>query len=226
MQPCTWEVRLAGFRIGPHSKASQTSCTLISPFLRSMPTSTHAATTEFFSVPQASPTPSSGVTFFRRSDQLNCFAAVSRTVPDARIVKVSQPELQRVGPRRRGQLVHERLAREVVARRRQTPVRPLGQRRIGADGLGPLVRDLVGRINGRAAGVDVREVPGDQRAFGVETALALDDRRRPEIGPGELLGPRPAHADRLARPPWPGGPLPVRPARRACRRIRRPCPAR
>ena len=58
------------------------------------------------------------------------------------------------------------------------------------------VRDIVRRVDGRAAGVDVREVPGDERAVGVQAALALDDRRRPEVGPGEFLRPRPSDADR------------------------------
>ena len=79
MQPCTCESRLAGFRMGPHSKASQISATSMRPFERSSLTSTQAATTESFSVPQARPTPRSGVTCLRRALQPNSFAALSST---------------------------------------------------------------------------------------------------------------------------------------------------
>ena len=54
---------------------------------------------------------------------------------------------------------------------------------------------IVRRVDGRTAGVDVGEVPGSQRA-GVQTPPWHSiTRRRPEVGPSELLGPRPAHAD-------------------------------
>ena len=80
----------------------------------------------------------------------------------------------------------------VAARHRYAP---WAQRRVGADRRDSRVRDIVRRVDGRAAGVDVREVPGDERAVGVQAALALDDRRRPEVGPREFLRPRPSDAD-------------------------------
>ena len=84
--------------------------------------------------------------------------------PNPLVLEPGQPEGQRIDARRGGQLVHERFACEVVARGRQAAVRALGQRRIGADRRDSRIRDAVRRIDGRAAGVDVGEIPGDQRA--------------------------------------------------------------
>ena len=166
MHPCTCESRLAGFRMGPHSKASQISATSMRPFARSSPTSTQAATTESFSVPQARPTPRSAVTCWRRAAQPNCCRRPLEHGPEPPVLEVGQPELEGIGAGRRRQLVHEGLAGEVVGRRPEAPVRPLGQRRLRAHGGDPRVRDGVGSREGRAPRVDAREVPGDERARG------------------------------------------------------------
>ena len=57
----------------------------------------------------------------------------------------------------------------------------------------------VRRLDARAAGVDVDEVPARDLAVAVERRLDVDRGGGAERGPGELLVARPAQRDRLAR---------------------------
>ena len=213
--------------MGPHSKASQISVDPISPRGRSSTTSTHAATTEFFSVPQARPTPRSGVTFLRRAAQPNSFAAFSSTVLKPRVLEMSQPELEGIDAGGRRQLVHERLAGEVVGGGAQAPVGALGQGRVGADGGDPGVRDRVRRVEGRPAGVDAGEVPGDERrprrSGRPGTRSRAAGRQYAQVNSSSRVQ---LHRDRLARRRGRDAPPRRRPRRCASRRSRRPCRAR
>ena len=49
------------------------------------------------------------------------------------IFQIAQPELQRLDPSQRRQLIHVGFAREMIRGRRQAPIRSLSQRRIRAD---------------------------------------------------------------------------------------------
>ena len=62
--------------------------------------------------------------------------------------------------------IHENLAGKVVRGGGNRPVGTLAQRRVGRQIARPLVRDLVGRLQSRGAGVVVGEVPGRDQAVG------------------------------------------------------------
>ncbi len=61
------------------------------------------------------------------------------------VVQVPAPELDRVGARRRGQFVHDRLAGEIIGRRRERAVGALRERRRGRLVFQVLMRHPVGR---------------------------------------------------------------------------------
>ena len=111
---------------------------------------------------------------------------------------VAEPELAAGRRRAVGQLVDERLAGEVVGRRRQCPVGALAQRRVGRLEPQPLVGHVV--VGTPIAALPELMLTHSQAvsvAVGGRAGAHVDDRRRPEVGPGELL---------LARPLQPHGP--------------------
>src|SRR5262249_13003269 len=67
------------------------------------------------------------------------------------------------------------------------------------------VRHVVGRPDGRAAGVVVMELPGGERAVFLGARLYFNDASGPEVRPGELFLARPYHLDRFAGGPGQAG---------------------
>ena len=113
--------------------------------------------------------------------------ALGRGVEDRRepfVAEVPQAELERVDAERVRQLVHVRLAGEVVRRRGQGPIRALGQRRVGGLVVEALVGDLVRPDEAEHAGVRVAQLPRRDGAIPARAAADVDDRRRAEGSPG------------------------------------------
>ena len=72
---------------------------------------------------------------------------------EALVGQVPQPELERVDPEPVGELVQVRFACEVIRRRGQRPVGTLREGGITRLKVDALVRDVVGREDGRRTGI-------------------------------------------------------------------------
>ena len=166
-------------------------------------------------MPQASPTPTFAVGLCCAFGPAELLGGLFQHRPEPVVLQVRQPEGQRIGAGRVGQLVHERLAGEVVGRRGQGPIGALPQRAIGC-------RTQRQRFCGDVRRATRRAEPPELMLMKSQTISAPAASRPPrisisaggpEIGPGELLFARPAHGKRAGRPPWPAGPLrsPLRP---------------
>jgi len=110
-----------------------------------------------------------------------------------RIIEMGKSEGQRICTGCGCKFIHEGLTREVIRSSTQTPIRTLAQGRIGTCRQDARIGYIVRSVYCRAARVDAREVPGDQRALAIQPAFALDDSGGTAVGPGEFLGPRPVH---------------------------------
>src|SRR6266403_5853827 len=108
---------------------------------------------------------------------------------------MSQPEFERVSSRRVGQFVHEALASEVVGGGSQGAIGSVAQRRVGRDVTAAALSGPIRRLNAGPPGVNVDEMPGGERAFGVQGGFYFDDGRRAEIGTGKFLFAGPAQGD-------------------------------
>src|SRR5215472_13945470 len=75
----------------------------------------------------------------------------------------------------------------------------MAQRRTGLNELAFVLWHLVRRLDGGRPRIDVDEMPGRQRPFGVKAGLRFDHRCGPEICPRKLLGPGPTQRNGLAR---------------------------
>ncbi len=62
-----------------------------------------------------------------------------------------------------------------------------------------MLRDPVGRLHCRRAGIDVDEMPRAKLAFVAEAGFHFNDRCRAKIGPGKFFFTGPAKADRMIR---------------------------
>ncbi len=113
----------------PHSKATTARRTRTSRRSRSTATSAQVATKLPFSVPQARPTPRSSP-FFEASPAEPLGGGVEHGA-EAVVAEVLAAELQRVHADRVGELVHDRLAGEVVRGGGEGAVGTLAERRVG-----------------------------------------------------------------------------------------------
>ena len=97
-----------------------------------------------------------------------------------------------------GELVHVRLAGEVIRRRGERAVGALSQGRLRRVKRSELVGHFVGRAKPGSAGVVVVKFPGCERAVAACAALDFDHAGRPEVGPGEFFLASPDQLDRPA----------------------------
>ena len=116
----------------------------------------------------------------------------------ARVLQMRQTEGERIGPGGDRQLVHEAFAGESVRGGGKGPIGAVPQRRMGSDKLAAMLFDPVRRFDGRWSGVDVDEVPGGDRAVGIQTGLSLNDGGGAEVRPGEFFFPCPSQGDWFA----------------------------
>ena len=111
------------------------------------------------------------------------------------------PEGNRIDAERVGELVHVRLAGEVVGRRGERAVGPPCQPgRGGLVALHPVRHPVRGFQAGRA-GVNIRERPGQQPTLNISAAGHVDDGGGAQVAGRELVGAGPLHLDRPPRGP-------------------------
>ena len=133
--PSIWLRRLSGFSTGPQSNASHTCSTWIS-FLRAVDFDFRAAGHERAFVDAARQADAAiRLLVLHALGPIESLGRLFQHRPQARVVEMGQPKLERIDARGRRHFVHERLAGERVAGRRQRPIRPVPQRRPRADRL-------------------------------------------------------------------------------------------
>src|SRR5207245_5703327 len=79
------------------------------------------------------------------------------------------------------------------------PIGAVPQGRSRRNKLAAMLFDPVRRFDGRWSRVDVNEVPGCDRAVGIQTRLSLNDGGGAEVRPGEFFFPCPSQRDWFAR---------------------------
>ena len=133
--PSTWLRRPSGLTIAPHSNALDDAARCAPAGLRDRPRSRRRSRRSRPSrCRRRCRSRGPGAALAR--PQPNLSAAASKHGREARVGEVLQPERERVHAERVRQLVHVRLAREVVRRGGEPAVRALPQRRARRDGTG------------------------------------------------------------------------------------------
>ena len=96
------------------------------------------------------------------------------------------------------QLIHKRLAREVVGGGGERAIGAYTQRRLGCVVFGDRTGYVIGRREAGVAGVVVVMLPGDEGAVVRDGGFEFHEAGGAEVGPGELLFAGPDELDRLA----------------------------